>query len=135
MRNKDSITKNKTQLQFFHLAFYLKIYPNPVSFSIASITRLRLKVFKFEKFAHISANRSLKVLCLPLIMWGGHTNLKIQCIEAEIWAKQKIKCEGFVSTPFIFSMLSKGSMTTLWSSNSIWWGCINYRCKSYFADI
>ena len=43
---------------------------------------------------------SLKFLCLPhiirVILCGvGIKILKIRCIEAEIWAKQKFKCKAF----------------------------------------
>ena len=34
-------------------------------------------------------------------MGVGIRILKIRCIEAEIWAKQKFKCKSFLSTPFI----------------------------------
>ena len=48
---------------------------------------------------------SLKFLCLPHIiggvLWGVGTRiLKIRCIEAEIWAKQKFKTKVFICTPF-----------------------------------
>ena len=47
----------------------------------------------------------LKFLCLPHTIRGifcgvGTRILKIWCIEAEIWAKQKFKCKIVLSTPF-----------------------------------
>ena len=50
---------------------------------------------------------SLKFLSLPHIIRGilcgvGTRILKIWCIEAEIWPKQKFQCKVFLSTPFRF---------------------------------
>ena len=49
---------------------------------------------------------SLKSLCLPHIIRDkicgvGTRMLKIRFIEAELWAKQKFKNLGFLSSPFI----------------------------------
>ena len=48
---------------------------------------------------------SLKFLYLPHIIRGVLCGvdtgiLKIRCKEAEIWAKQKFKCQVYLSTPF-----------------------------------